>query len=323
MDPTQAPNNSPLNTGVPQDPMTASPQPIQPAVTPTMPSQSVVPPTGSSFTTTPPVQQNDPSMPQQPMVPVQPDQMNNPFQQGPSDPFAQQPSFMQPDIAPLPPTPGWKRFIKPAIIILVAIIILIGGYVAYTVIKSNMQKTATTNATDQAAQSTQTSTPEVNTLKSFTLVAPDTSKTQGMTATQVQAATKLTSSDGNCTLIYGIESQEQLPGMDIGDTISLYLNKLKKQSPHLVVNGPNKAAALILKGTDGKSYSLPTVNFTYTDSTQAGAANATYSISLLSDGSHAVVASICGSDTAKSAADLQSKVDALQAAATTIKVQVQ
>lgn len=347
MDPMQSPANmpqTPEDPQPPQEPLAPQQQtpPVEPMAQPTMSedqSAGVTPQSAFGDTTVTsqvnapmPTQPIQPSVPQQPPVqPVMPvaaptEPVNNPFQQMSSmdQPVTPTPQFAQPEFTPpVAAAPGWKKFLLPAIIVVAVILVLVGGYFAYGFISSKFQKAVTTSSTNQVADSTKTNVPEINTLKNFTMLAPDASKTQGMTATQVQSATEMVSSDGRCTLIYGTETQAQLPGTDIGDVISQYLAKLKQQSPHLIVNGPNKAASLVLAGTDGKSYSLPTVNFTYTDSVQVGAANGIYSVSQLSDGSHAVVASICGNDTTKNASDLQPQVSALEAAASTIKVQVQ
>lgn len=356
MDPMQAPNQpssqppEPENTPQPVPPMQPMPgqsetevsvaQPFgvsqdQPSV-PVAPSPSQIPPSLTQPEPTPIVEQPivtpvSPMQPQQPVTPPQ-QQTPNPFSQAtPIDQSSMmnanadaQPVFSQPQpVAPTPTTPAWKRFILPVVIIVGIIVLAVGGYFAYNLISSKVQKVVTTNSTDQVAQSTQSSAPDINTLKSFTMLAPDASKTQGMTAEQAEQATRLVSADNSCTLIYGIETQAQLPGTDIGDVISQYLAKVKQTSPQVVVNGPNKAAALVLSGTDGKSYSLPTVSFTYTNSAQAGAASGIYSVSELSGGNHAVVASICGSDTAKNPSEVQAQLTALEAAAATIKVQVQ
>lgn len=328
MDPTQKPNQLPEQPIVqPEAPQVTTPlQPTQDALNqPVQSIQPLAPPVVDQQISPPPT----PPVIQSPVVaqPITPEP--NPFDQqaapmnGAPSPFGPPQPLQQQMPTSTSESSGWKRFIKPVVIAVIIIAVLVGGYFAYLFIGAKVQKAVTTNTTDQVAQSTKSNTPEINTLKTFTMLAPDASKTQGMVAEQAGGAMRLTSADGSCTLIYGTETQTQLPGTDIGDVISQYLAKIKQQSPHLQVNGPNKAAALVLAGTDGKSYSLPTVNFTYTDTTQAGAANGVYSVSQLSGGSHAVVASICGSDTAKAPAELQPRVDALEAAAATIKVNVQ
>ncbi len=326
MDPTQKPNQLPEQPIVqPEAPQVTTPlQPTQNVSNqPVQSTQPFVPPAADQSINPPTPLAVQPPVTPQPIAPAP-----NPFDQ-PAVPTNVTPSpFDTPQIpqqtmSTIPGASGWKRFVKPIVIAVIIIAVLVGGYFAYLFISAKVQKVVTTNTTDQVAQSTKSSTPEINTLKTFTMLAPETSKTQGMVAEQAGGAMRLTSADGSCTLIYGTETQTQLPGTDIGDVISQYLAKIKQQSPHLQVNGPNKAAALVLAGTDGKSYSLPTVNFTYTDTTQAGAANGVYSVSQLSGGSHAVVASICGSDTAKAPAELQPRIDALEAAAATIKVNVQ
>jgi hypothetical protein len=96
--------------------------------------------------------------------------------------------------------------------------------------------------------------------------------------------------------------------------------QLKQGFPNMAVTGPTDTDALVLKGSDGNSYSLPTASFAYSDS-KGGAAAAIYSVSQLTDKSHAVAATICGNATTDTRT-LMTRASSMEATAATIQVKV-
>jgi hypothetical protein len=220
-----------------------------------------------------------------------------------------------------PSNSSGKRKIVMVVVLLVALGVLVGGgfYVAH-LIQKNHDKNATNNAAKSSESST--SAPDISTLSSFSFVQPSAAKLNGMTVSAgstsgetVITGTVDSSTNTVCNIFYGIISKTDLPGTTIGDVVSRATSALRDQG--VTITGPNNAKALVLKNSaTSATYSLPSVNFSYTKSGTTEVA--TYSISEFKDGTHAAVLQACaGGDTV---ANLTTKLGALAPVANAIEV---
>lgn len=202
-----------------------------------------------------------------------------------------------------------RRIVMFAVLLLALVVLVGGGYYAVKQYQKNHDK-STTNAAAKKSESS-TSAPDINTLASFTLVQPPASKLTGYTVTAGSTTGETTisapiGSDTNnaCEISFGTFGQSDLPGTDIGDVVSKETTILKNDG--VTVSGPNVIKALVLKNAStSATYSIPSVNFSYTKDGITEVAN--YSISELKDQSHAAVLQVCaGKDTV---ANLTSKLN--------------
>jgi len=237
--------------------------------------------------------------------------------------------YAQPQPAATPPTPRRRGLLWGGLAALV-VLLAAGGYL----LLSRSQQSATdtghtaSNANHAAQDSLVTSraTGDISRLKTFTLVAPGDNQLHGLKVITPPAAdhlTVLTSSDGSCSLGFGTLSPTALAGSDVGNLVASAIASAKKEDANLRVTGPNKVAALVLKATDGHTYALPTVNYSFTDTTTGGGSLAeTYSAYQLADHSHVVIYSSCASDKANDQAALTKKLNALQPVAKAITLKL-
>jgi hypothetical protein len=234
---------------------------------------------------------------------------------------------------PLPSQPSGSGGGKKVLIMVIALIVVValgvGGYLFAT--KSNTKNPTTvtssntTNSKTTATPKTPKTTGDFTKLGSFTLVAPTGDALGGMTVaapTSANVYTVLTNSDGTCTIGFGILSQTALPGTTLNGLIASKIADAKKQDANIKTTGPTALDSLILKDTAGKTYALPTANFTLTDSTTGGGTIAeTYSAVELADKSHVVVYSACSGDKANDQTTMAAQVKALQPIAKAIMIQ--
>lgn len=230
--------------------------------------------------------------------------------------------------APMQPASGddskKRRMVMFAVLLLALIVLVGGGYYAVKAYQNNHDKNTTNNAAKKSE--TSTSAPEINTLASFTFVQPPASKLSGLTVSAgttsgetVISAAADTGTGTACEIFYGIFGQSDLPGGNLGDVVSKATATLK--SSGVTITGPNVIKALVLKNTaTSATYSIPSVNFSYTKSGVTEVAN--YSISELKNSTHAAVLQVCaGKDTA---ANLTTKLNTeLASAAAAIGVKTQ
>jgi hypothetical protein len=311
VDQSTPPSTPEQDLNVPTAPVNQAPEtPVTPPVPDALPITNSTPGAYSAQSySTPPTASTEPLQPAQ-------DPMSTPSQTPSAFPANDQASLggsASPETQP--GKPGLQKFLKPTLLVVIVIILGIGGYFGYKSLSNTVNKNKTTNETNKAVASSnaKAGVPQINTLGSFSFVTPATSQLDGLTQSQSSSTMdQLASSDGVCTVAYGTETQSQLPGSDIGDVIGNYISKLKQQYSGLQVTGPTNANDLVLKASNGKSYYLPTVDFTYSESgSQGGVIAASYSISELSNQDHAVVAAFCGSSSGSMSTFTQ-RLNALQ-----------
>ncbi len=225
--------------------------------------------------------------------------------------------------APMPGGGNNKRRIVMVAVLLLALVVLVGGgWYAVKQYHKNHDK----NTTNAAAKKSETSTsaPDINTLSSFTFVQPPASKLSGYTVSAGQSAGQTniaapigSDTDNTCQISYGVFDQNDLPGGDIGDVVSKVTVTLKNGG--VSVSGPNAIKALVLKNASSSAtYSIPSVNFSYTKDGLTEVA--TYSISELKNQTHAAVLQICaGKATAATLTSMLNSELAPVAAAITVK----
>jgi hypothetical protein len=219
---------------------------------------------------------------------------------------------------PLPATPARSRAKLIALLVVPVLVLLValGGY-AYLHGKSSQtgaSKAANTSAKKAVANSGATG--DLASLKDFMLVAPADDQLAGLTSKGMDATSHLTTyvnSDESCTLGFGMSPTGIGTAGDVGTVAAAALAAVKKADPNVQITGPNKVAALKLKGDDGKTYALPTVNYAFTDTTAGGGTIVeTYGTYQMMDGSHATAYAFCKSDTPNQQAALTDKVKVLQ-----------
>lgn len=311
-DPRQPQNGFQGGQPIPQQPQPGfSPQPQQYA----QPQQGYpVQPQPNTYAQ----QQPQPMSPPQPAYgqPPQPQQFLNPL-----EPSAQQ-------FQPLSAQPANSGSKKMLFISLAAIVVLMLGVVGYVLATKSNTKTPTTTTSTQSNKGGTPKTPKTTgsfeTLASFTLAAPTGAALGGMTpsiATMPDMYSTLTSSDGSCTIGFGILSQTALPGTDLNSLVAIKIADAKKQDSNIKASGPTVADSLVLKDTAGKTYAMPTAGFILSDTTTGGGTvNELYSAAELKDKSHAVVYIACNSDKPDDTS-LAGKVNALLPVAKSIVIQ--
>lgn len=315
--------------GQPGGPDWTNPE-AQPApFTPAQPVQQ--PPSGTQFAPGVSPFVSQPEVPAQPPGVVSSGQ-TQPEQQFSAAPIPQQfmPSSGPAAVNPQPmPGNSPKNPMVKIILWVVAGLVVIGlaGFGVHELQVRNDQK-KTSGKTNSAALSAQSASgaADISKLQNFSFAAPAAAELDGLQqGTSVNNLTTFVSSDAACTLAFGKTPQSALAGTTLGDVIAKLITKVKGLDPSVKVSGPNNVAARVLKGTDGKSYSLPTANFSYTgsESGQAYSIDVTYSISQLGDGSHAVVLVECTKAAANATADVLARVQAINPVANAIKVQVE
>lgn len=211
------------------------------------------------------------------------------------------------------------------IILMIAVLVVIAGaaYGAYLLLhkaQTTHDKNATNNAASQSTKST--SAPELNTLASFTFVQPTAAEMNGLTVEAgggtSNAESILANSDGNCFVYYGVFSQTAMPGTTIGDVVEKATTTLKANN--VTINGPTTIPALVLKNSStSASYSLPSVEFSYTKSGTSEVA--IYSITQLKDGTHAAVLQVCAAKNSTVAQMTDKLNQTITPAAKAIKIQ--
>lgn len=232
------------------------------------------------------------------------------------------------------PTPGpqKKSFnFKPIIIALIVIIVLVAGYFGITFLLGKLGVITTSSATNKSGQKSiaRSGAPEINTLPSFSFIQPDASKLAGLTlrpSPSNPSITNLMSADTMCSVSYGIQAQSKLPGETLGDVVGQIVSRLQQKYGNVLqITGPTDTDALVLKATNGKSYALPSAIFKYSANSKdlTGALVAKYSISELSDKSHATVGVFCSSDDPKALPTLAQRVNDLAPVAAAIGIKVQ
>lgn len=266
-------------------------------------------PNSSPYPNTPP----NPAAGQQPTalagqpVPSQPVQPQQPSQQ-----FAQQPSpVLQPN--PLLQQPGTPSGGSKKTILLVGIgllVVLLLGLGAFFLMKNSTPSNKVSSTAKQSTKSADNSAKDMSTLTHVAFAAPGdmneyTSKTA---ASATQKAYTLNGVDSalRCSIVYGTFTQSELPGADIDAILKAQINSIKGAGA--TVTGPTAGTALELAGSDGKKYSMPTLEYS---STLGGLTEVDhYSVAILSSGERAVVARACVSRGTVDATAAMSKLDA-------------
>jgi hypothetical protein len=114
----------------------------------------------------------------------------------------------------------------------------------------------------------------------------DSSTASGYHVYLTQGAT----ADKGCSLEFGINSAEQLPGKDAEMAINTQVEALK--SAGAAVTGPSKGPTLKLKSGDGKSvYNVPTTNYQFAKDGKYVSVH--YSLVVLKGGQRAVISRQC------------------------------
>lgn len=310
------PGQQPADSAVPQ----WNPAPAVPS---SPESDSVPSPAGSTPSPQVFVSPEQPQpLPPQPMPSAMPD-----MPPAAQIPPANMPVSGQMPIMPGSSSPDRSKLIRTVIIVVIIIVVAGLGVFGWHELQNKNNKNKTTNDANKAAQSNAASgTTDVSKLASFTFAQPAAADLGGLISSQsVNGLTVFGTSDGQCELGFGKVSQAELPGTTIGDVVSQVIAKAKSAAPGITVTGPNTVAARVLKGSDGKKYSLPTVNYSFTGTQDSASfsSDVTYSISQLSDGSHAVVLLECSDTTANDQSALSARVSTLDPVANAITVQVQ
>lgn len=184
--------------------------------------------------------------------------------------------------------------------------------------KSGHQSAKTAARTSASKASKQATA--LDTLTSATLTAPtDMSGFEGDVGAGSNHSYPTTGSDttnGGCELAFGTATPAILPGATIDDIVAPGIKSLKDSG--ISVNGPKAEAALILRDTAGKEYSLPTISYSFTQGTKAG--KTLYSLAITKDGNRTYVRRDCA---AVNGAVDSSKMNMLEQKAAQITVTAQ
>jgi hypothetical protein len=109
-----------------------------------------------------------------------------------------------------------------------------------------------------------------------------------------------------CGITFGTFTETEVPGADIDAILKAQVDNTK--SAGATITGPTAGAALELTGSDGKHYSMPTLEYS---STLGGITEVDhYSVVVLGTGARAVVARTCVSRGAIDSSAAMSKLDA-------------
>lgn len=199
----------------------------------------------------------------------------------------------QPATPPVSPTPGVpmmgangtqpKKVPVALIVVLVVIAVLVLGAITYFMFFSKSANNAAKKSSNNVANAT-----NLDTLSHLSFNAP--SSMTGFTERSVGLSNvkDYVSADGNCEFIFGTVTSAQLPGVDLNAIIQPQVDLLKKAGA--TVTGPGAGKALVVKG-GGKNYSMPTLNFEFSEGTKHATIH--YSAVILKSNDRAIVNRTC------------------------------
>jgi hypothetical protein len=281
--------NQPSQPGVPGAMRQPVPQPQQPlGVTPPAPGTVALP--------TPPT-------PQQPAVPATlgaipvaapaGSQPNMPATPPPSWPEVPDPRVTNTPMAagiPQAPTPAPTGKRKAALIIVaiaVAVVLAVAAGLWLFVLKGSGHRSADSEAQRSSQHATATG---MATLNRVTLVPPATIAGFTLRNSGISTISDYISDDRTCELIVGVVTGSQLPGASLDAIIEPQLQQLRDAGATIV--GPNAGAAVTVKQTAStKSYSMPTLNFEFSEGPKHAVVH--YSAVILKSGDRAVLNRTC------------------------------
>jgi hypothetical protein len=225
----------------------------------------------------PPQQQQQPAppQPQQPQDPVQAWAHQHPIEPMQSDP---------------PVKPDRKFPMKVLIATIVGAVLILGsaGAFLYLTTKDKPSDRGTTN--DAAQDSSQNAVaPDLSTLNMVAFNPPSDMKDYKANDLGVATVRDYTDPTGNCDLQFGTLTAQQLPGADLGEMLAPQIQAFREAGA--TITGPTAGEALTLKTATGDSYSMPTLNISFTKDRK----NATsyYSAVIMKGGNRAFVSRSC------------------------------
>jgi hypothetical protein len=204
-------------------------------------------------------------------------------------PYSSTPGFnsgMPPLTTPtLPPPNPKKKLMIIAAAVVVVIVLAVASYFMFFKKDSN-------GSADEAAQksnATSRNATEMATLNKVTLTPPATVNGFTERTTGISTIKDFVSTDNTCEFIVGTVGEAQLPGATMDAMIQPQLKQLRDAGATVV--GPKAIDALILKDAAGKQYSMPTIEFEFSQ----GAKHATvhYSAVILKSKDRAVINRTC------------------------------
>jgi hypothetical protein len=180
---------------------------------------------------------------------------------------------------------------KQQLLIVVGVVVLVLAIVvaSYFVFFKSDNGAGKSNS---AAQKSSKSSSAVNmaTLKSVKLNLPESIPGYTARNTGVDTVKDFLADDSTCEFIAGTVQASQLPGADLNAIVDPQLKALRTAGA--TVDGPNAGAALEVKDKDnGKLYSMPTLNFEFSQGKKHAAVH--YSAVILSSSDRAIINRTC------------------------------
>ncbi|HSX17361.1 MAG TPA: hypothetical protein VLH86_04635 [Patescibacteria group bacterium] len=185
------------------------------------------------------------------------------------------------------PAPKKKMNIM-MIAIIAAVAVLVLAVASYFLFFKNSNKSAD-KAAQQSSHSSTVKATDMATLNHVTLKAPATIGGYTSRNTGVATVSDYVSTDNTCELIVGTVTSTQLPGANLDAIVQPQIKQLKDAGA--TVAGPNAGTALVLKDSNNKTYSMPTLTFEFSQGKKHATVH--YSAVILKSGDRAIVNRTC------------------------------